>query len=76
MASLFIGGFAGAAIASAMHAKAYTIGTGNVLFFTVCAGGDGKSLVPAIIASAVAFGISFIMSLVLGFESKGTKAKA
>lgn len=76
MASLFVGGFAGAAIASLFHTKAYTIGTGNVLFFTVCAGGDGKSLVPAIICSVIAFGISFTMSMILGFESKNKKAKA
>lgn len=70
MASLFLGGFAGGAIASILGATAYTIGTGNILFVTVCAGGDGTALVPGIIASVVAFGVSFVFSLVFGFENK------
>lgn len=70
MASLFLGGFAGGAIASILGATAYTIGTGNILFVTVCAGGDGTSLAPGIIASVVAFGVSFVFSLVFGFENK------
>lgn len=70
MISLFIGGFVGAALASILGAEAYTIGTGNILFASVCAGGDGTALIPGIISSAVAFGVSFVLSLVLGFEDK------
>ena len=70
MISLFTGGFIGGALATILGAKAYTIGTGNILFFTVCAGGDGTSFVPGIIASVVAFAVSFILSLVLGFDNK------
>ncbi len=75
MAYLFLGGFCGGAVASILGAKAYTIGTGNILFFTVCAGGDGSSLVPAIIACAIAFTVSFGLALVFGFEGKGKPAK-
>ncbi len=67
---LFTGGFIGGIIASILQAKAYTIGTGNILFFTVCAGGDGSSLVPGIIACAAAFSVSFILSLLFGFTEK------
>lgn len=70
MAYLFAGGFIGGAIASILQVKAYTIGTGNILFFTVCAGGDGSSLVPGIIACTVAFLVSFILGIVFGFESR------
>lgn len=70
MLSLFVGGFAGGALASLLGAKAYTIGAGNILFATVCAGGDGKALLPGIIASLVAFAISFAISFTLGFEDK------
>ncbi|MCC8168533.1 MAG: PTS transporter subunit EIIC, partial [Clostridiales bacterium] len=70
MAYLFAGGFIGGAIASFLNVKAYTIGTGNVLFFTVCAGGDGKSLVPGIICGVISFAVSFILGLVFGFEDK------
>ena len=73
MAWLFIGGFIGGIIASILNVKAYTIGTGNFLFFTVCAGGDGSSLVPAIIACVIAFSVSFILGLVFGFTEKSGK---
>jgi PTS system beta-glucosides-specific IIC component len=73
MAWLFAGGFIGGVIASALHVKAYTIGTGNILFFTVCAGGDGSSFVPGVIACVVAFSISLILGLVFGFTEKPEK---
>jgi len=74
MAYLFLGGFVGGAIAAILKVKAYTIGTGNILFFTVCAGGDGSSFIPAIIASTVAFLVSFVLGIVFGFAND-TKEK-
>lgn len=73
MTWLFLGGFAGGVVASILGAKAYAIGTGNVLFFTVFAGGDGSSLIPGIIASVTAFLVSFILSLIFGFTGKKEK---
>lgn len=73
MIYLFTGGFVGGVIAGILQVKAYTIGTGNILFFTVCAGGDGSSLVPAIISGAVALLVSFILGIVFGFGNEVKK---
>jgi PTS system beta-glucosides-specific IIC component len=70
---LFTGGFVGGIIASILNVKAYTIGTGNILFFTVCAGGDGSSLVPGIIACVAAFLVSFILSMLFGFTDRSER---
>lgn len=64
---LFTGGFIGGAIASILSVKAYAYGAGNILFFTVFAGGDGATFVPGIIACVVSFAVSFLLSLVFGF---------
>lgn len=86
MAALFIGGFVGGVIGGAFGCKAWTFGTGNILFAAVFAGGDGASLVPGVIACAVSllvgFAISFIGSKVVkedaaagGTESAGQLAE-
>lgn len=62
--ALFSGGFVGGVIGGLFSCKAWVLGTGNALFATVFAGGDGTSLMPGIIASAVAFGLSFAISLI------------
>lgn len=67
-AALFIGGFVGGVIGGLFGCKAWVLGTGNVLFAAVFAGGDGSALIPGIIAAVVSFGISFAISFV------GTKA--
>ena len=69
MVAYIIGGFVGGLLSGIFGLKAYTFGTGNALFFTVCAS-EGVSLVPAIIACAAAFGVSFVLALVLGFDNK------
>lgn len=61
--ALFSGGFVGGVIGGIFSCKAWVLGTGNVLFATVFAGGDGSSLVPGILASAVAFGLAFAISV-------------
>lgn len=70
MAALFVGGFCGGFIGGMFSCKAWVYGTGNVLFATVFAGGDGASLVPGVIACVVAFvvgfGISFIGNRIAG----------
>lgn len=63
---LFIGGFVGGALAALFNVKAYAYGAGNLLFFTVFAGGDGKTFVPGIIACTVSFIISFTLGLIFG----------
>ncbi|MDY5167574.1 PTS transporter subunit EIIC [Dielma fastidiosa] len=69
MIYLFTGGCVGGILASLLHVKAYTLGAGNILFFTIFAGGDGKSLIPGIICCIVAFAISFGLGLVFGFPT-------
>lgn len=66
MAALFSGGFVGGLIGGFFGCKAWTFGTGNVLFAAVFAGGDGSSLVPGIIGSVVAFCVGFAVSYVGG----------
>lgn len=73
---LFAGGFIGGAIASIFSVKAYAYGAGNLLFFTVFAGGDGKGFIPGIIACVVSFGVSLSLGLIFGFgESEKGKTK-
>lgn len=73
MAWLFLGGFIGGCLAAILHVKAYTMGIGNILFFTVFAGGDGKSLIPGIICCIVSFLISCILGILFGFSDKVVK---
>ncbi|WP_122646393.1 glucose PTS transporter subunit IIA [Enterococcus mediterraneensis] len=63
---LFTGGFVGGALASLFNVKAYAYGASNLLFFTVFAGGDGKTFIPGIIACAAAFITSFALGLIFG----------
>lgn len=70
MIYLFAGGCVGGILASILQVKAYAIGAGNILFFTVFAGGDGNSLIPGIICCAIAFAISFGLGILLGFDNK------
>lgn len=72
---LFAGGCVGGILASILQVKAYAIGAGNILFFTIFAGGDGKSLVPGIICCVIAFAISFGLGMLLGFDNKKTLGK-
>ena len=67
---LFAGGFVGGFIGGLFQVKAYAPGTGNIIFAAVCAGEGGSGLIPAIAACAIAFGISFVLGLVFGFDNK------
>lgn len=66
MVALFLGGFAGGVIGGLFSCKAWTIGTGNVLFAAVFAGGDGASVVPGTIACVVSLVVGFTISFVGG----------
>jgi Phosphotransferase system IIC components, glucose/maltose/N-acetylglucosamine-specific len=73
---LFAGGFVGGVIASISGVKAYAYGAGNLLFFTVFAGNNGKTFVSGIIACVVSFAISFTLGIVFGFgEAKKDNSK-
>lgn len=69
MVAYIAGGFVGGLLSGIFGLKAYTFGTGNALFFTVCAS-EGVSLIPAIIACVAAFAVSFVLALILGFNDK------
>ena len=64
-----VGGFVGGLLSGIFGLKAFTIGTGNALFFTVCAA-EGVSLFPAIISCVAALAVSFGLALVLGFNDE------
>ena len=66
MVALFLGGVAGGIIGGIFSCKAWTIGTGNVLFAAVFAGGDGASVVPGTIACVVSLVVGFTISFVGG----------
>lgn len=68
MKYLFIGGFIGGVFASLFSVKAYALGAGNILFFTVFAGGGKSNLIYGMICCAIAFAISFILAVIFGFE--------
>ena len=68
----FAGGFVGGFLSGLFGLKAYTFGTGNALFFTVCAA-PGVSLIPAIIACAAAFAVSFVLAMIVGFKDDTSK---
>lgn len=70
MAYLFVGGFVGGVLVAMFNVKAYTVGAGNLLFFTVFAGGDGSGFLPGLISCIIAFAISFTLGLVFGFDEK------
>lgn len=75
MGALFIGGFIGGVIGGFFGCKAFTYGTGNVLFATVFAGGDGSSLVPGVVGSVVAFCVGFAVSLIGNKLSKQSSSE-
>ena len=64
MAALVIGGFVGGLIGGIFGCKAWVIGTGNILFAAVFAGGDASTVVPGVLACAVALVVSFTISFV------------
>lgn len=64
MVALFLGGFAGGIIGGIFGCRAWVIGTGNILFAAVFAGGDGTTFIPGVIACAVALVIGFTVSFV------------
>ena len=69
MIAYMAGGFVGGLLSGIFGLKAFTIGTGNALFFTVCAA-EGVSLFPAIISCVAALAVSFGLALVLGFNDE------
>ena len=75
MAAYIIGGFVGGVLSGLFGLKAYSFGTGNILFFTVCAQ-PGVSLAPAIIACSVGFAVSFVLALMFGFNDSTPKKTA
>lgn len=68
MKYLFLGGFVGGVFASLFSVKAYALGAGNILFFTVFAGGGKSNLIYGMICCAIAFTISFVLAVLFGFE--------
>lgn len=64
MAALFLGGFCGGVIGGIFACRAWVIGTGNILFAAVFAGGDGTTFIPGVIACAVSLIVGFTVSFV------------
>lgn len=75
MMALFAGGFVGGIIGGLFGCKAYTFGTGNALFCTVFAGGDGTGFIPGVVACVIAFLLSFAISFISNKVLDGRKAK-
>ena len=72
---MMAGGFVGGIYAGIMKVAVYFAGSGNVLSCLGFAGEYAPSLLHGIIASAIAFVVTLVLSMVVGFEKNEKKTK-
>lgn len=72
---MMAGGFVGGIYAGIMKVAVYFAGSGNVLSCLGFAGEYAPSLLHGIIASAIAFVVTLVLSIVVGFEKNEKKTK-
>ena len=72
---MMAGGFVGGYYACIMKVAVYFAGSGNVLSCLGFAEEYAPSLLHGIIASAIAFVVTLVLSMVVGFEKNEKKTK-
>ncbi|WP_280682647.1 MULTISPECIES: PTS transporter subunit EIIC [unclassified Breznakia] len=63
-----VGGFIGGLVGGILGVAVYTLGAANVLVILQYAGGPAQNFINACIACAVAFIVSLVMGLIIGFN--------
>lgn len=63
-----VGGFVGGLYAGIMHVYVYLVTSGNLLCISMFTGGNTSNLVNGIVASAIAFIVTFVMAMIFGFD--------
>ena len=67
---MLAGGFVGGFYAGLMNVAVYFVGSGNVAVALGFAGENASSLPQGIIASVIAFAVTFVLAMVFGFDSQ------
>lgn len=70
MITQIIGGFAGGLVGGLFGVAVYTLTTANFLTILSFAGGESSNFIYGCIASGVAFSVSLIVGLTIGFDDK------